>query len=252
MSQREAQGGSGAGTAPPSASHFEPLPAPITVARPQFRGLLYHPSARPSEVGRRPAVALVPPPDVGVQRLDPFVAGLVAANLIVLRIEWGGPPTFPEALALLPGAVAFLAASADVDPARIGAGGVDIGGDLALRSASTDPQIRSVLAYAPHLVPSSPTHRGPVVSRRRPHAAEWSEFLAQIDVLSTLRGLVGRHVRVVYGAAGHLVDIARIRQELDAAGLCDVIVSVPEEGHEDIASTAAGIALAQSWFASTL
>jgi hypothetical protein len=249
MTTQEAQTGSRDST--PTASATVPRVVPVAVARAQFTGLLFRPVASAGAESRHPAVVLLPPPGSDDEAAGPLVTGLLGAGLVVMMIQWEDPPRFPEALALVPGAVAFLAASPEIDPARIGALGIDVGGDLALRSASTDPQIRSVLAFAPHLIPPG-ARPAPSLPWRRPHLAEWAGFLAQIDVFATLRNLATRRVRVAYAAADRTVDTDRVRQELENSGLHNAVVNLAAEGHADVATSTAGLDLAREWFATTL
>jgi fermentation-respiration switch protein FrsA (DUF1100 family) len=59
--------------------------------------------------------------------------------------------TYPEALAFFPAASALLSKLPEVDPQRLGAVGYGLGGDLVLRAASSDRQLRTAVALAPLL-----------------------------------------------------------------------------------------------------
>ncbi|RME43321.1 MAG: hypothetical protein D6791_15755 [Chloroflexi bacterium] len=62
---------------------------------------------------------------------------------------------YPEVLARLPAACAYLRERPDVDKHAIVLVGVGIGGDLALRTAATDPAIAAVTAIDPVLNPEA-------------------------------------------------------------------------------------------------
>jgi len=94
------------------------------VAFQQLRGALYIPGDRPFPL---PAICAVPSPSEGEAPLLPLIRRIVGGGFIVLVVDWS-EPRYPDVLALLPTAIAYLLRREEVDPKRIGALGVDLGG----------------------------------------------------------------------------------------------------------------------------
>lgn len=107
--------------------------------------------------GQAPAVVVVSDLPDGDFPLSPVTDQLVNRGVLVLSIDLvgGGPIEYPEVLARVPAAIAYLQDRPDVDGRGIALIGVGIGGDLALRAAATDQAIRGVIAVDPVLSPEA-------------------------------------------------------------------------------------------------
>ena len=251
MSPRDDSEGSSEQAAPLSPSNDQLLPDAQEVERPQFGGLLYLPAAPPQSSGSSPAVIALPDPDEGIESLDGLILELLEAQIIVLAIYWAEEPTYPEILAKLPGAIAFLTSSAGVDPDRIGVLGVELGADLVLRSASTDPQIKSILAFVPYLT-MGVVDSGLVTRIRRRRLSDWAKLVEQLGSLAATQQLAGRQVLVVLGGQDRLIDVDEAVEMLEAAGLGENVTIMENARHDEIIVDPAAIALARRWFSQTL
>jgi hypothetical protein len=251
MLYQEVTEGSGQQSAPPATSQLNCLPSPETIDWPQFRGLLYQPADEVVDGRRLPAVVILPAPDEGSVELDGLLAALTQTPIIALVIMWDEEPLYPESLAIVPGAIEFLSTRDAVDPARIGILGVSLAADLVLRSSSTDPQVRSVLALGPYL--SSSFVRSGLVSRLRRQPA-YASFLAQIDSLAALRQLSHRQLQLVFGAKDSPTDLQRVSSELELMGLRegDVISTLCDVRARDMLASPPAIQFVQRWFEKTL
>jgi len=82
---------------------------------------------------------------------------LVAQRMVALVINPGAELySYPETLATLPAATAYLSKRPEVDPNRLAAVGFDLGGDLVIRAASAHKQLAAVAALAPIVREVSP------------------------------------------------------------------------------------------------
>ena len=123
------------------------------VTGPHGRGTLYLP--RRSIPAPRPAICALPGVGEGTRSLEPLATQLVERGFVALVLELS-TLEYPDLLALIPSGVAYLTTRPEVDPQRIGVLGVDLGADLAIRSASGDEQIRAVAALSPILETTGP------------------------------------------------------------------------------------------------
>jgi hypothetical protein len=116
----------------------------------EVEGFLLVPS---STGGPWPAICMVPAPGEGRGALDTIGGRLVKEGFVVLHAALASDDAwaYPDVLALFPRAMAYLQGRGEADARAIGALGVGLGGDLAIRAASSDPQIKSVVAIAPLL-----------------------------------------------------------------------------------------------------
>jgi dienelactone hydrolase len=133
------------------------------------RGTLYlpkgatqasHAPARPGKTwarGQAPHAAICALPGLGegTRSLEPLATHLAERGFVVLVLELS-TLEYPDLLALIPSGVAYLASHPAVDPQKIGVLGVDLGADLAIRSASGDTQVRAVAAFSPILETTKP------------------------------------------------------------------------------------------------
>ncbi|TDV44235.1 alpha/beta hydrolase [Actinophytocola oryzae] len=112
----------------------------------------------PDSAGPFAAVALTGPfTGVKEQVVATYAERLTAAGLVTLAFdhrgfgESGGRRQHEDSqgkLADLRAAVGFLAARAEVDPARLGLVGVCLGGGYAVKAAAVDPRVRAVAGIA--------------------------------------------------------------------------------------------------------
>ncbi len=118
------------------------------------RGTLYSPKSPTLGTSDLPvpgaAICALPGLGEGTRSLEPLATHLAERGFVVLVLELS-TLEYPDLLALIPSGVAYLAAHPRVDPQRIGVLGVDLGADLAIRSASGDEQVRAVVALSPIL-----------------------------------------------------------------------------------------------------
>ena len=251
MSSNGEDRGSGKPAAPPSASPAERASSPEVVERAQFRGLLYWPANQQPDQPLAAVIAL-PDPEEGGESLARVIARLLESGIAVMAIEWGEEPTYPEILAILPGAISYLNSLEAIDPERIGVLGVELGADLALRSASTDPQIKTVLAFAPYL-DMKLVNAGLVTRLRRPQLSNWVRLVEQLASLAAAQQLARRSVRVVFGAQDRLVEVAQAAEKLLEAGLQrNGVIQLADAGHDAIILKPEAVALAQEWFLNEL
>lgn len=124
------------------------------------RGTLYLPrgstlTSHVAEQIHRAAICAMPGLGEGARSLEPLATHLAKRGFVVLVLELS-TLEYPDLLALIPSGVAYLASHPAVDPQRIGVLGVDLGADLAIRSASGDKQVSAVAALSPILETTKP------------------------------------------------------------------------------------------------
>jgi fermentation-respiration switch protein FrsA (DUF1100 family) len=236
----------------------------------QLRGTLYLPEDAASLKGeRRAAICVLPSPSGGALAPHPLVADLVEAGFVVLAMDWGPGKevSYPAVLGLLPSAVAYLSRRDEVNPERIGVLGIDLGGDLAIRSAGTDPQIAAVLALAPFL---SQTNTRPGLSILKEmsylEAIRWASFrkrgklVAELAPLDYTGKLVSRPFLLVYGEQDGIIPAERaLRQAQDVARVTlgekmaqGKLKSLAGEGHLSLPRSRETSALVARWFKENL
>ena len=112
----------------------------------------YFPSTRP---GRGPAVLLIGGSEGGIGRgTNQAAEALQKQGVSVLAPSYFGAPGQPERLVLVPletfdRALDWLRSQPEVDPGRIGVGGVSKGAEAALLVATRHPELRCVVAGVP-------------------------------------------------------------------------------------------------------
>jgi len=150
------------------------------------RGTLY--SAKGSTSAPGAAICALPGLGEGACSLEPLATHLAERGFVVLVLELS-TLEYPDLLALIPSGVAYLAAHPQVDPQRIGVLGVDLGADLAIRSASGDEQVSAVAALSPIL-----SLQDPVGETARPslHILAEMPYLQGMRWARATRGLVSQ------------------------------------------------------------
>jgi len=171
-------------------------------------GELYLP---PEPEGPMPAVCLVP--GLGTEAwasMHLLAHHLVSQGLVALVINPDAELySYPENLATLPAATAYLRKHPEVDPNRLGAAGYDLGADLVIRAAGAHQQLRAIVALAPLLRDLTP---GLELLHEMSYAQAWhwirderrARLVAQLSALDFASKIAPRPLLVLYGADDRL------------------------------------------------
>lgn len=230
---------------PPSTVKREPM------AFQQMTGVLYVPQG--DHTGA--AICAVPDPFEGAESLHPLAQRLAEEGFVVLALDW--PPEgvrYPETL--MPMAMACLARREEADPQRIGVLGFGLGGDLALRAASADRQVKAVLALAPVLSGDN-VGSGLGILREMPYLEalrrrKWKELAAELGALEALGRIEPRPLLLVYGDEDAVTPPDRICAALSQRAAKLELKLLPGEGHLTLPRSSSTAALAASWFKEAL
>jgi pimeloyl-ACP methyl ester carboxylesterase len=228
----------------------------------QLRGMLYLPEDAASLKDKpMAAICVLPAPSEETLSPYPIVANLVKEGFIILAIDWGPEREirYPAVLGLLPSAVAYLTRRDDVNAERIGVLGIDLGGDLAIRSAGTDQQIAAVLALAPFLSQLN-TKPGLSILREMSYleTIRWSSFrkrgnlVAELAVLDSISALSSRPLLLVYGDRDGIVPVERAYTTLGEEMAQGRLRSLPGEGHLSLPHSPAISTWVAHWFKENL
>jgi hypothetical protein len=232
----------------------KPYPHQEPVSLERGQGTLYLPSSRS---GPCPAICMVSGPGEGVESLEAIAAWLVNEGFGLLTMEmilkdlW----LYPDVLALVPMAIAYLDARDEVDSARIGAMGVGLGGDLAVRAAAADRQIRSVVALAPLFVESS-AQPGFDLLREMSYsdAIRWTrlhrggELVTQLGALEHISKLDSQLWLIIYGEEDRLIPYT----EMETLQLRERFKLIPGRGRRDLAQDSEVVSSITRWFRENL
>jgi hypothetical protein len=175
-----------------------------------WNGTLHLPA---SEGGPWPGVCLVPDMGSEVESLSALAQALGRKRVSALVLEMDSTETwqYPDVLASVPQALDYLERKKEADVGRLGLLGVGLGGDLVIRAAASDPQIKAVVAIAPLLLPSSVQPGLDLLGEmsyleairwRRRHGS--GAVIAQLDALKHVSELENRPLLVVYGEEDRL------------------------------------------------
>jgi len=182
-----------------------------TVAFGRTRGRLYLPADLTAPV---PAVCLVPGLAASEKSMDTLARHIVAQKLIALVIVPDEESSsYPAILAILPAATSFLSKRPEVDPQRLGALGYDLGGDLVIRAASADKQLKAVAALAPVLM-DAPVGLDLMSEMSYAQALRWARDRSRARLRTELNALAHgakiapRPLLLLYGAEDRLVSRA--------------------------------------------
>ncbi len=196
-----------------------------------------------------PAVCIVPSPVGG--GWERIAADLAESGFVVLVAELS-VSRYPEILTLLPEAVSYLSARDGVDHERIGAIGLDLGGDLTICAVTSDKRIKAAIALAP-LIEEESARPGLRLLREMSYlqAVRWFRFLDGGGLLARLKSkqhaekIGPQPFLAVYGEEDGLVSLARARQALGAAG---ELKFVGGEGHTSLFTSPTVASMVVQWF----
>lgn len=209
----------------------------------------------------RPGVCLVADPCTPQAQLHTLVNRLVQQGLVVVQPLWGASAQeYPDALALVPSCMAFLSSHEAVDARRLGVLGTHLGGDLALRAAASDGQIRAVAALAPLIEErNAQLSLGLLHEMTFAQALRWRmgghrlRLIRQLRPSEALATIAPRRALVMYGGLDPLVPVADLRPRLERESLATEVRIVPHEGHLSlIQSRGVGTIIAAQWLAECL
>ena len=220
----------------------------------RWRGAIYLPSSRN---GPCPAICIVPGPGQELGSLETIAARLASSGFVVLTMDMAFESSwlYPDILALLPKAIAYLAGRGEIDSRRIGAMGVGLGGDLVIRAAASDRQIRSVLAVAPLLVESSALPGFDLLREMAyPEAIRWTrvhqggELVTEIGSLKHVSELDSQPLLVIYGEEERLAPLT----EMTALQRRGDVRLIPGQGHRGLIYDSKVISSVSRWFRKSL
>ncbi len=229
-----------------------PHKEPVVLERGQ--GFLYVPASRD---GPCPAICMVPGPGEGIESLETIAAWLGSEGFFVLTVDmpFENSWLYPDIMILCTKAIPYLESRDEVDSNRIGAMGVGLAGDLVIRVAASDPQIKSVVAVAPLLVESSAQpgldllrDMSYVEAKRWTYLHQDGKLVTQLGALEHVSELDSQPLLAIYGEADTLAPLTEIGM-LQEMGTLELI---PGQGHRGLAHSAKVISLVARWFRKTL
>ncbi len=172
----------------------------------------------PSPTEPMPAICIVPRLGASAESMGTLARRMVREGLVVLVVNLDEELcAYPGILAILPAAMSLLSKSPEVDPQRLGALGHDLGGDLVIRAASADKQIKAVAALAPLLV-DAPVGLGLMQEMPYLQALRWAldrkrtSLRADLNALKYGAKIAPRPLLLVCGAEDRLVTNAPIEE----------------------------------------
>jgi hypothetical protein len=208
----------------------------------------------------QPGLCLVPDPATPEIVAERLASRLADQGSVVLLAAWPGAlQSYPDALALVPAVMCFLSREPLVDRQRIALIGVGLGGDLVLRAAASDRQVRAVAALAPLLdeyaarpggswlyeMTFTEGWRWRLGGRRRRLARD----LAAWEALGHLKA---RSALLLYGDQDAIVALQRPRSRLTGGGSGLQMQVIAGEGHLSLPGSPAVCAALQTWLAEGL
>jgi dienelactone hydrolase len=217
-------------------------------------GALHLPSSRS---GPRPTVCIVSGPGEGIESLETIAAWLVSEGFVVLAVEplFEDSWLYPDILILCPKAIDYLESRDEVDSSRIGAIGVGLGGDLVIRGATEDRQIRSVVALAPLLTESSVQPGFDFLREMSyPEAIRWTrmyrrgELVTQLGALKHLSQLDSQPVLIICGEQDRLAPLA----DKEALGQRGKLKLIPGQSRRGLVRNSEVISTTIRWFGENL
>jgi len=212
-------------------------------------GHLYTP---PSPTEPVPAVCIVPWPGASADSMSALARHMVQEGMVILTIDVTEELcSYPGILALLPAAMSLLSKRPAVDPHRLGALGHDLGGDLVIRGASSDKQIRAIVALAPVLL-DPPVGLDLLHEMSYPRAQRWSrdprraKVRIDLDALNYAAKIASRPMMLMYGARDRLVTKPAAEMP-DSKGYLRAKV-IPDCGHFCLMEHPVAMRIISQWF----
>lgn len=248
----------GAATLRPYRRPLNPAAAPAMVQARRLRlaqgqeAVLYG-DPRQSRPG--PALCLVADPAAPAASLAGLAGTLAARGWRVLVPTWEeGLQRFPDALALVPAAMAFLSHQPLVDATRLAVGGIGLGADLALRAAAEDRSIAAVVALAPLWeARNARPSLGLLDEMPYPDALRWGlrgrrrRLLESLASREALHRTAPRPVLLLYGDQDALVPLDELRQQMSSTSPTIELRTITGEGHLSLATSASAAAVVGQW-----
>jgi cephalosporin-C deacetylase-like acetyl esterase len=177
---------------------------------------------------------------------------LVAQRIVTLVINPDAELySYPEALATLPAATAYLSKRPEVDPNRLAAAGYDLGADLVIRAASAHKQLCAVAALAPVLRQVTPG-LGLLSEMSYVEAWRWlrderrTGLVAQLSALDYGAKIAPRPLLLLYGADDRLSACAAPDWDAQGAGWI-THQTIQGAGHLDLLDHAATLNTIVHW-----
>jgi hypothetical protein len=156
--------------------------------------------------------------------------------------------TFPAALAILPAAMTLLVKRPDIDPNRIAVLGDGVGGDLAIRSASTSREVRAVVAVTP-ILNEPPVGLGLMHELTFAQSIRWARDRVRAELVKWLEAgtyankVPPRPGLVLYGGEERLGD----RTPLTSSGSGLELRTVAGLGHRYLAGHPTVMTIINDW-----
>ena len=208
--------------------------------------------------GPFPGVCLLPDPGAPVLSFQPLAEGLIQQGVAVLLVLWAPAwQRYPDVLRLAPLALEALGRQPLIDNNRLGLVGVDVGGDLALRAATSDRRVRTVVALAPLLEErNAEPGLGLLREMTYPKAIGWRlhgrrrALTRDLSALEAAGQIAPRPVLVLYGSQEPFVSLSRIRPHLERAGVR--VETIADEGHRSLPSSPKALSIVSRWLAESL
>lgn len=222
-----------------------------------LRGLLFNGSQQ-KEPG--PGVCLVPDPSSPRTEWQSLVESLLRRGFVVLVPSWEAAfQRYPDALALVPTAMSFLSRYPLVDGGRLAVAGSGLGGDLALRAAAADRQVKAVLALAPLLQERSALAGfGLLCEMTYPEALAWRldgrrrQLVHHLNAIEATREGTQKPGLVLHGSQDGIVRVPEVQAQLSEANPALDLRTVSGEGHVSLARSSQVRALGAQWLANHL
>ena len=219
------------------------------------QGLLLFPGDGQTLPAPSPALCLLPDPALPASALYALAGALARRGMVVLRPTWGvDVQRYPDALSLAPLALDLLSRQPFVDRERLAIVGVGLGGDLALRAAASDPQVRAVVALAPLLSEQSArAGLGLLCEMTYPEAVRWGlrgrrrKLLRDLYAGARPPEAAPRPTLVLYGSEEPDVSLHAARERLAAGGPAVQVQIIEGEGHLSLYSSPQAAEAVAAW-----
>ncbi|TKJ31014.1 MAG: hypothetical protein CEE40_02890 [Chloroflexi bacterium B3_Chlor] len=214
-----------------------------------LRGTLYLPSSGDAPW---PVVCMAPEPGAGIESLEGVAVGLTESGFAAFSLDMSSEDSwrYPDALVEFPQAIAYLDGRDEINASRVGAVGVGLGADLAIRAAAEDKQIKAVVALAPVML-AAHVRSGLDLLREMsyPEAIRWSrvhqrgELVTRLGASEHVSDLDSQPLLIIYGEEDRLVPSA----ELDAFQRTMKVKLIPGQGRRGLERDTQVVSLITGW-----